>query len=341
MFWVWAATIAFITAITVFWPLFRQHGTLRGYGIALAIFVPLATLFSYQQIGTPEGISIDGRPQTVEQSTQTASPDDQIETLIGQLEQRLEQAPDDLEGWILLGRTYKTTQQYQQAKMALSKAIAIAPDNPMVMVELAEAIMFTSGNQTITSDITDMLEKALEIDPAQQKGLWLLGFASTQSGDDARAIELWERLLTQMDSSIEASSAVQGQIDLAKSRLGIEPATLWQGLDIQVSFADPQYQVPQGAVLFIIARNPAAPGPPLGVRRIQNPVFPVGIKLTDSDSMIPASPVSAVDQIQLLARLSLSGSPTAEENDPESTVITVSPDSQEPNSLVLKDPLSP
>ena len=341
MFWGLAGAIAFVTAVAVLWPLLRQDGKLSLYGIALTIFLPLATLFLYQQIGAPEGISIDGRPQAVEQSGQVASANDQIETLIGQLEQRLEQAPDDLQGWILLGRTYKTIQQYQPAGIAFSRAIEIAPDNPLVIVELAEARMFNSGDQIIAPEITDMLEKALEIDPHQQKALWLLGFASTQKGDDARAIELWETLLAQMDPSIEASGAVQSQIDLAKTRLGIEPAANWQGLDIQVVLEDPQYQVPQGAVLFIIARNPLAPGPPLGVRRIQNPEFPVTIRMTDSDSMIPASPVSAVDSIQLLARLSLSGSPTAGENDPESAVMNVSPEFKELTLLVLEGPPSP
>ncbi|MFT5373118.1 MAG: cytochrome c-type biogenesis protein CcmH [Lysobacterales bacterium] len=341
MFWGWAVAIAFTTAIAVLWPLLKQHGRLRSYAVAMAIFVPLLTLFIYQQIGTPEGISIDGRPGTEAQSSQAASVDDQIESLIVQLEQRLEQAPDDFEGWMLLGRTYKTIQQYQPAKEALSHALDIAPDNPLVMVELAEARLFTSGGQSITSDITDMLEKALEIDPLQQKGLWLLGFASTQKGDDARAIELWGILLTQMDPSVEARIEVQSQIDLAKSRMGIEPAAKWQGLDIQVDMKDLQYQVPQGAVLFIIARNPFVPGPPLGVRRIQNPVFPVSITMTDSDAMIPASPVSAVENIQLLARLSLSGNPTAGENDPESAVVTVNPEIEELTALVLEVPPSP
>lgn len=335
MFWGYAVSIAILAGIILFWPLIRGGGSLRHYALAILIFIPVATIFMYQKVGRPDGINVSGRPVPASVDVQNQSSNDQISELTQHLEQRLLDSPDDLQGWLLLGRTYKTMQKYAASVFALNKAIELAPEDPLVIVELAEAKMFSSGNAILSQEVTGMLEKALSLDQNQQKSLWLLGIASTQSGNDARAIELWERLVTEMDPSAGARASVQDQISQVRSRLGLDPAVPWHGLDIEITAGDPEYQVPRNAVLFVIARNPQAPGPPLGVRRISNPVFPVSINLVDADSMIPALPVSGATSIQLLARLSLSGSPTKNAADPESAIAMVSPQTREITRLVL------
>ncbi len=346
MFWAFAVAIALLSAIAICWPILRAGGKFRNYGLALVVFIPLAALFMYQKVGTPGGIDINGTPDRDSTTTAQSEPAaDEIAELTSQLEQRLVQDPDDLQGWLLLGRTYKTTLQYGPAETALARAFEIAPENPLVMVELAEARMFNSGSPVIGPDIKKLLEKALTLDPKQQKGLWLLGFASSQSGNDARAVELWENLLAQMDPSFGARTAVQDQISQAMSRMGLAPAELpletvgWQGINIEVSASNPDFNVPAGAVLFVIARNPQAPGPPVGVRRIFNPVFPVNIRMSDADSMLAASPVSGADPLQLLARLSLSGSASASPGDPESEHLMVILDTKETVQLELLVPV--
>ena len=320
MFWILATAIALVAAITIIWPLLREGGIGRNYTFALVILIPIMTLLLYQKTGTPDGINVNGRP--VPQSAAAQGPqEDQIGGLVRQLEERLRQSPDDLQGWLLLGRTYKTMQQYEAAHAALDHALALAPDDPLVIVEVAEAMMFVSGSPAIGEEQVTMLERALSINPDQQKALWLLGFAASQSGDDERAIELWQHLLAQMDPAGGTSDAVQTQLDEARARLGIEATPAWQGIQIDIVAPSQDYIVSAGAVLFVIARRPGIPGPPLGVRRIQNPVFPLRILLNDRDSMVPEAPVSSANPIQLLARLSLSGSPTASQDDLQSQAV--------------------
>ena len=127
----------------------------------------------------------------------------------------------------------------------------------MVLVELAEAKMYASNNPMISTDVKEMLERALLLDPDQQKGLWLLGIAASQSGNDVLAIELWERLAPQLDPATGVASSLQKQIAQARTRLGEEPATSWPGILIQVKLEDPGFEASTGAVLFIIARKPA------------------------------------------------------------------------------------
>ena len=152
-----------------------------------------------------------------------------------------------------------------------------------------------------------------------------MGFAATQSGDDASAIEYWERLLGQMDPTAATTDSIQQQISQARTRLGEEVVDQWTGFDIEVSLGDSAYLIPQTAVLFVIARNPDAPGPPLGVRRISNPVFPLSLKLSDADSMMKELPISNAAEVQILARLSLSGAVSAGSGDPASELVDTSP----------------
>jgi cytochrome c-type biogenesis protein CcmH len=336
MFWGFSFTLALFAALAIFWPLLRESGKFRIYAISMVLAIPVATLFLYQQSGTPDGIGVSGTPSEQPQTAQGPNSEDQITALTQQLEQRLQKDPGDMQGWLLLGRTYKTMQSYGPAERALARAYEIAPDDPLVLAEFAEAKMFNSQNRVIGEDITEMLEKALLINPDQQKALWLLGFASTQTDNDARAIELWERLLNLMDPSVGARSSVQDQISLAKSRLGVEVAPDWPGLNIQVDLGDSTHEVPAGAVLYVIARNPNAPRPPLGVHRVDNPQFPVQVVMTDANSMMKELPVSSVDELQLLARLSLSGNPVAGDQDPESESVMIKTDNVDVITLELQ-----
>jgi cytochrome c-type biogenesis protein CcmH len=341
MFWPLAIAIGVLATLFMTWPMLRFGKSTRNYGLALVLLVPIISVFLYQDVGTPDGIGVVGKPQQqqqVQQGGHTGNGGGEMDEMVSRLEQRLQENPADVAGWVLLGRTYKTVQRYDEAEAALIRAAQIAPDDATVLVELAEAKMFSSGNPTISGETREMLERALLLDPNQQKGMWLLGMAASQSGNNTLAVELWEKLVAQVDPSSPVSASLKDQIAQAKARMGEAPAAGWAGIDIQVELNDPGFTVPPGAVLFIVARNPDMPGPPLGVRRIGNPVFPVNLTLSDQDSMVAQNPVSSAANIQLLARLSMSGNVVAGAQDLSSETITGSLASMGPVSLKLAVP---
>ena len=77
-----------------------------------------------------------------------------------------------------------------------------------------------------------------------------------------------------------------------------------------------------GAPVFVIARDADAPRPPLAVRRLTVSDLPARIELTDADAMMPGRSLSDLDSVELLARVSLGGSPSARTGDLESEVAT-------------------
>lgn len=354
MFWLISLLILLIAGLLALSPLLGKGSNWKLATLALILLLPMAAWWLYQQVGTPQAldlVSLQAPQQTSDESAHVANTD--MATLTEGLRQRLEENPDDVQGWILLGRSYKNLQNFPLAIAALEKADSLQPGLPLVQVELVEARLFASGQQGFTPEMTAVLEQAVAADPGLQKGLWLLGIAAAQAGDDARAVSWWEQLLPQVEAGSQVEQMVRSQLAEARSRLGEAPASApgiaptsaqaWPGLDIQVELSGaasqawpqlPAGEVPPGTVLFIIIRpEGAAGGPPLGARRVVQPQFPLQLTLSDQDSMMEQRPISSAPRLELQARLSRNGQPTAAAGDWQSAVLAVSSTAGEPAKL--------
>ena len=84
--------------------------------------------------------------------------------------------------------------------------------------------------------------------------------------------------------------------------------------------ADP----PAGATLFVIAR-PAGGGIPLAVVRRPATALPLSVRLDDAVSMSPERKLSEAAEVEVVARLSLSGRPIAGAGDWEWRSATLTP----------------
>jgi cytochrome c-type biogenesis protein CcmH len=349
MFWILAIVIALLAAAYISWPLLKERAAWRNYGLALIVLTPVAALVLYQAVGTPAGIGVSGTPGTAPQ--QASHPGEigmEIDNMVSGLERRLQDNPADIEGWVLLGRSYKTMQEFAKAEAALVRAIQLAPEDPLILVELAEARLYSSGSPTVSPEVRGMLEQALARDPNQQKGLWLLGIAAAQDGEDARALELWGRLSAQLEPGSAMQTSLQQQMAQVRSRSGPESAPQpavapvanrpgpdsdeddappsgdgWSGLRVDVQAPGGPGQLPGNAALFIIVRNPDMPGPPLGVARMTRPTFPAIALISDANSIIENMPISAVEEVEIMARLSMSGNVMAQPEDWQSETVRV------------------
>ncbi len=351
MFWIIAAVALFVAALVTFMPLLRGKTFWQPAALALMFLLPAAGLWLYTGVGTPQAIDLPVATAT-HPGAANAAGDADIDTMINGLRDKLTESPEDLDGWLLLARTLKTTQRYSEALDALLVARRIAPDNPAVMVELAEARIFASNDGQIDADSIAMLQRAVELDPAQQKGLWLLGIAAAQAGNLEGAVSQWETLLAQLEPGSPVAQSVQTQINEANTQLGRptaeavipmaaaapaqpvaqetvppEPAAdgSWRGTPVRIAAGEAaRNKIPTGAVLFVVIRSPGpAVGPPLGVRRVIDPILPLDITISDQDSMLAERKISLESEVRLQARISLSGTPAAASGDWQSAAVTV------------------
>ena len=347
MFWPIAAAVLFAAALITLLPLLRAKSLWKPLALAMVFLLPATGLLMYQEIGTPDALDLRPAPQRAANTSETHAPEsEEMDTMIAGLRGRLTENPEDLDGWMLLARTLKTTQQFQQAVEALETANRISPDDPRVMVELVEARIFLTPDGGINDEMIATLKQVLDQQPGMQKALWLMGIASSQRGNEAAAIAYWESLLEQLEPGSPVAQSVQSQIDQSRANMGIvveetpivvEDDGSWQGIRLAVTAGESaQSRIPAGGVLYVMIRSPGpAMGPPLGVRRIIDPVLPLEITISDQDSMLEERQISSESEVQLQARISLTGSPAAGSGDWQSASLTVSLDSAEAVELVI------
>jgi len=342
-FWILATALLVIPAVIMSWPLITGSGKERMTAAWIIVMVPLAGLLMYQQLGTPEAISMATvKPQPSGNQQQAhATQQGEMNDMVESLQQRLHDNPDNPEGWMVLGRTLKTMQRYDDAETAFRNANRLLPDDPTVMVELAEAMLFASGQAHISPEARQLIESALVIDPQHQKGLWIMGMTLSQEGDDEQAIVLWQRLLDQLDPTSGGAEAVSQQINVAQSRLGAAPtqATAEQAvtappvaqqtaarfeIPVTITISDEMAgNVSANAVLFVFVHPEGGAGMPLAVKRGRAGSFPVSLRFSDDDLLRPEMSLEGFEKLDVSARISMSGIANAASGDLQATRVTV------------------
>ncbi len=189
----------------------------------LAIALPVAAIYAYLELGE------HGVIQRIEATGPTADAtgappigvDGQgmpsLEVLVQGLAARMEQSPDDLEGWLMLGRTYFAIEQPAKALAALERAYQLGPKRPEVMVAYAEALAANASN-SLEGRPAELVRAALEIDPANASARWLTGMKDYQQKNFAAAAETWQGILDELDPAGEEAQQMQQMIAEARAR---------------------------------------------------------------------------------------------------------------------------
>jgi cytochrome c-type biogenesis protein CcmI len=115
----------------------RSRATLY-VGLAMAVLVPLAALGTYRWLGSPQALR-DAAALSADTAMPMPDHGTDMQAAIAKLAEKLRQHPDDAEGWALLGRTYKTTQHYAEAREAFGHALEVAPGDTDLAREYAAA----------------------------------------------------------------------------------------------------------------------------------------------------------------------------------------------------------
>lgn len=304
--------LAVVLAI-VLRPLWRAA---RATALAVVLVLGVGTAGLYALLGTPEALD----PAMVKTPTT-------LDEAVAQLERRLAEEPGSVEGWVLLGRSRAAQDRWPEAAEAFARAQALLPDEPDLMVELADAKLRASGEARYPEDAVALLERALEIRPTHQRGLFYLGAHHLQSGQPAEAAALWERLLPLVEASTAA--ALRPQIDQARELAGLPPlapgeaAPAAGGPVLRITVAlDPAVagRVAEGDTLYVFARTLEG-GLPVAVRRLPAAGFPLDVTLSDADGLMPAQSLSAQARVRLVARVSKSGDAGAAPGDLEAEAV--------------------
>ena len=265
----------------------------------------------YYQIGTPTS-STQSSAQSGEQA-----PD--IDEMVNSLAAKLAANPDDVSGWKMLGRSYFNLRNFPGAIDAFQKAVELeGAQDGQTLTDLGEAVLY-NDQSAMAGRAGQLFENALALTPNNPKALFYGGMAAVQRGDKYLGAERWEALLaTSPPPNVQEILRQQ----IAELR-GENPAPVFpdatvdsDGLTVSVALGDVALaaNLPDSTV-FIIARDPAQPSPPIAAVRIRLAELPTEISIGDADAMIPGRVPSGFDRLEIIGRISLAGQPIAASGD--------------------------
>ncbi len=306
-------------ALIVF-PLVRQSAQRPNAPVAatiMAVALPALVLLLYVSVSnyswdspSPAGTGVPANAQSVVA----------LDQAVATLEDRLRREPDDAQGWLLLGRTYFELQDIPKARSAFSRALAL-DGSVEAKLGIAEADIIMDRT-SLTGDAGRLIEEALLQEPSNQKALFYGGLVAEARQDFVTLRQRWERLL-----ALSPPPAVQKMIEEQLARLEPEASSSalvnaaptpapGDGINVRVDIAEHLAgKIKPGAMLFLVAREPDKPGPPVAAVRQGAANFPTLMRITDANAMLPGRSLAAISRVHLIARIANGGDPIAQSGD--------------------------
>ena len=323
--------------------------------IVLSVLLPVFSVSLYLAIGSPEAM--------LPQEQREAAVDDIIRTEEGlqKLASKLEKNPEDPNGWYMLARSYIEMKRYAEGAKAYEELVKLVPDEAQLWANYADVFAMAHGKTLQGEEVTRLLERALALDPNNITALALSGSAGMERGDYVVALTNWQKLYGLLHPGSQDAQRFKVSIQRARDLLAAQPGGKKKLAQLPFSEA-PQQAVaavnpaaanPAAAItgkvalssalagkaspndtVFILARAAQGPKIPLAVFRKQVKDLPMEFTLDDSMAMRPEMKLSGFDQIVVVARVSKSGTPTAQAGDLEGLTAAIRPGTKGLNIVI-------
>ena len=292
----------------------EENNSFKLIAVILLLALPLSIYF-YTQRGTPQAMTTNIAQQNSQQ------PQMSLEEAVAQLEEKLKENPDDVDGQMLLARTQFSMKNYDKAVTAYSKANELAPNESVILTELAEAIALKNNKGTFLGEPEQYLAKAYELNPQNQKAIWLYGMTFYEKQDYAKTLELWTGLY-EMISDEGAKKQLAEQLNDIRSKLDmplIEEPVYETLITATVDISESLKSQLQGkeALLYIYTKETQGMPMPIAVikKTIQLSDFPMNISMSDAQNLQPNRKLSEFKEVVIGARISFSGNAMAQKGD--------------------------
>jgi cytochrome c-type biogenesis protein CcmH len=159
----------------------------------------------------PKGLAAESGPgPTAEQMDAAAdmAPDQRAQMIGGMIEKlaaRMKEQPDDLDGWLRLGRAYVVQGESAKAVDAYDHAAALKPGDAGIKLQTVAALLTgLKPEDTIPPRAVALLGEVAAVAPDAPEVLWYLGVVAARDGRPAEAREKWTKLLASLPEGEDA-----------------------------------------------------------------------------------------------------------------------------------------
>jgi cytochrome c-type biogenesis protein CcmH len=272
--------------------------------IGLCVFITVLSAGFYFSLG--DATRIAEKPMTQEG----------VEKMVAEFATKMEKDPTNLQGWVMLARSYRILGRNEDAAKAYERAGNFIDSDPQLLADYAD-VLASNANGNFSGKPQKLINQALKLDPNNLMALWLSGTASYAVGNYKAAVQTWEKLAQQLPPGTEDARSIEASIADARAKGGLsaKASVNTKGISgkIEIS-ADLKSKVKSGDIVMVIARKPGE-RMPVAVLKTSVSEFPMDFSLTDALAMNPSALLSQLTEASIEVRISKTGMAKSEVGD--------------------------
>ena len=301
--------------------------------LLIGLTLPVASLSMYLWVGEPQAL----------QAMATEPPEKAMQAELSGMAQtlakKLEINPDNQEGWVMLGRSYRTLEKYDNAVSAYDRALKLSADDNLKLERAEVLALKAQGN--FDGEPWNVIREILKKDPQQKGALLLAGSASYAHDKYADALRYWQQARKLLAADHPDVPSLEGAIATAQNKLGlpVTPPTSSPQAPAAASGAGATASVSTGAqaglnitgrislaaalkdkasptdLVYVYASPANGDRMPLAIFKSTAAKLPLNFTLDDSTAMLPERKLSGAGEVILKARISKSGNAIPQSGD--------------------------
>ena len=320
--------------------------------ISLLVFVvPVSSMLMYSVLGEPAALDPLALKQGVDSSAEVTP--EKLTEMATALTRRLQDEPNSMEGWVMLGRVQRARGHFEESAEAYAKALALSRDDNL-SIERAE-VLAQKNDGSFAGEPWSIIQRVLTADPHHLNALFLAGSASYAEMNFNTALRYWERAREVVPADSPDAPELDRAIAEARSKMGLPaiPPRAVSAAETQASKAalvassisgrvslvkELQGLVAPSDTVFVYATPVAGSRMPVAIVRTTADKLPFDFVLDDNTAMNPSAKLSGMDEVTVRVRISKSGQAVAQPGDYGVSLTPVKPGSKGLN-LMVRDTL--
>ena len=293
-------------------------GSTKKTAIGICIFIVLISSGLYFSFGDVYRVA--------QKNSETPMNQEGVEKMVTEFAAKMEKDPSNLQGWVMLARSYRILGRNEDAVKAYERAGSFIDSDPQLLADYADTLA-ANANGNFAGKPLRLINQALKLDPNNLMALWLSGTAAFSTGNYRSAVQTWEKLASQLPPNSEEIKMIEGSIAEARSKGGLAPKAAIissaKAISGQIELAsDMKSKVKQGDTVMVIARQ-VGERMPVAVLKIPVAQFPMSFVLNDTLAMNPSAPLSKLTEVSIEVRISKTGMAKPETGDLISVAKTI------------------
>ena len=291
--------------------------------VVLAVALPISAMGFYMWVGEPEALN----PMALKSPDQVDQKD--LAKLAETLADKLQSQPENLQGWVMLGRTYRTLENFDASIKAYDAALKLSADDDLQLERIEVMAMQRQGN--FDGEPWRVIRDILQKDPQHYGALLTAGSASYSERKYADALKYWEQARKPLEANHPDLPGLENAIATVRETMGLPAKAASTGSStssgsaaassalnvsgqISLSAALKAKASPNDAV-FVYATPANGDRMPLAIMKTTVSQLPLNFTLDDSTAMTPDRKLSTAGEVFIKVRVSKSGNAMPQSGD--------------------------